>query len=244
LHLATCNQSTEGRLSMPKSKHLDTLLELKDNPSQSQRSLAHKLNISLGLTNSILQNLIHRGLIKAQKMSGRKILYLITPKGMVQAANFIYDRVRETQHYYQYAKDLLTTHFTNLYDKGARKAAIYGTSQLAEITYLSLLDSPLRLHSIITDEPAPSASSSTSALSKKKFLGHEVLTLSDFTQKISQTPTPGSLIILSTVSQEKDEKGKDKTKAQSLKTEIKKYKNVKDNLKIVKVEDILKNLKP
>jgi len=56
---------------------------------------------------------------------------------MVQATNFIYDRVRETQHYYQYTKDLLTTHFTNLYDKGVRKAVIYGTGQLAEITYLS-----------------------------------------------------------------------------------------------------------
>jgi len=204
---------------MPTKKHLDTLLELKDNPSQSQRSLAHKLNISLGLTNSILQNLIHRGLIKAQKMTGRKILYLITPKGMVQATNFIYDRVRETQHYYQYAKDLLTAHFTNLYDKGARKAAIYGTGQLAEIAYLSLLDSPLKLHSIITDDPASSSS-------KKKFLGHEVLTLSVFAQKISETLTPENLIILSTVSQEKDEKGKDETKTQSLKAEIKKYKNL------------------
>jgi len=235
---------------MPTKKHLDTLLELKDDPSLSQRSLAHKLNISLGLTNSILQNLIHRGLIKVQKMTGRKILYLITPQGMVQATNFIYDRVRETQHYYQYAKDLLTTHFTNLYDKGVRKAAIYGTGQLAEITYLSLLDSPLKLSSIITDEPAPASapttsapavSSSTSALSKKKFLGLEILTLSDFVQKISETPALENLIILSTVSQEKDEKGKDKTKTQSLKTEIKKYQNIRGNLKIINLEDILRN---
>ena len=217
---------------MSTKKHLDTLLELKENPSLSQRSLAHKLNISLGLTNSILQNLIHRGLIKAKKMTGRKILYLITPKGMVQATNFIYDRVRETQHYYQYTKDLLTTHFTNLYDKGVRKAVIYGTGQLAEITYLSLLDSPLKLHSILTDG---------SASSKKKFLGHEILTLSEFVQKISETPAPENLIILSTVSQEKDEKGKDKT--QSLKTEIKKYKNLPKNIQIINLESILKNVK-
>jgi len=209
---------------MPKSKHLDTLLELKENPSLSQRSLAHKLNISLGLTNSILQNLIHRGLIKAKKMTGRKILYLITPKGMIQATNFIYDRVRETQHYYQYTKDLLTTHFTNLYDKGVRRAAVYGTGQLAEITYLSLLDSPLRLYSIITDDPAAS---------KKKFLGHEILTLSDFAQKMSQAPTPENLIILSTVSQEED-------KTLSLETEIKKYKNLPKKIQIINLESILK----
>lgn len=205
---------------MPKSKHLDTLLELKDDPSLSQRSLAHKLNISLGLTNSILQNLIYRGLIKAKKMTGRKILYLITPKGMVQATNFIYDRVRETQHYYQYAKDLLTTHFINLYDKGARKAVIYGTGQLAEITYLSLLDSPLKLHSILNDDPF-----------KKKFLGHEVLTLSDFIEKHSQQLSEKSqkeLVIVSTVNPGK------------LWQEIKKYKNLKDNLKIINLEDILK----
>ena len=219
---------------MPKSKHLDTLLELKDDPSLSQRSLAHKLNISLGLTNSILQNLIHRGLIKAQKMTGRKILYLITPKGIVQATNFIYDRVRETQHYYQYAKDLLTTRFINLYDKGVRKAAVYGTGQLAEITYLSLLDSSLKLHSIITDEL-------DLAFSKKKFLGHEVLTLSEFAQKISETPTPENLIILSTISQEKDEKVTDKK--QSLKTEIKKYRNLSQKIKIINLESILKNVK-
>ena len=221
---------------MPKSKHLDTLLELKENPNLSQRSLSHKLNISLGLTNSILQNLIHRGLIKAQKMTGRKILYLITPKGMVQATNFIYDRVRETQYYYQYAKDLLTTHFNDLYTKGKRRVVIYGTGQLAEITYLSLLDSPLKLHSILTDDPAP-------ASAQQKFLGHEVLTLSDFAQKISETPAPENLIILSTISQEKDEKGKDKTKTQSLKTEIKKYKNLPKNLQIINLESILKNIK-
>lgn len=225
---------------MSTKKHLDTLLELKDDPSLSQRSLAHRLNISLGLTNSILQNLIHRGLIKVQKMTGRKILYLITPKGMVQATNFIYDRVRETRHYYQYAKDLLTTHFNDLYTKGKRRAVIYGTGQLAEITYLSLLDSTLKLHSIIRDEPALAASSSSSALSKKKFLGHEVFTLPEFVQKISEAPTPENLIILSTVSQEKDEKGKDKTKTQSLKTEIKKYKNIPKNIQIINLENILK----
>jgi DNA-binding MarR family transcriptional regulator len=210
---------------MPEKKHLDTLLEIKDNPSLSQRSLAHKLNISLGLTNAILQNLIHRGWIKAQKMTGRKILYLITPQGMARVTNLVYDRFRETQHYYQYTKELLASYLTELYTKGKRRAAIYGINQLAEITYLSLLDSPLRLHSIITDDPSSS---------KKKFLGQEVLTLSDFTQKISETPNPENLIILSTVSQEENK---------ILIEEIKKYKNLSKKIKIINLEDILKNIK-
>ena len=210
---------------MPTQKHLDTLLELKENPSVSQRSLAHKLNISLGLTNAILQNLIHRGWVKVQKMTGRKILYLITPQGIARATNLVYDRFRETQNYYQYTKELLTSYLTDLYNQGKRRAAIYGTTQLAEITYLSLLDSPLKLHSIITDDPASS---------KKKFLGHEVLTLSDFIEKYSQQLSEKSqeeLVIISTVNPGK------------LQQEIKKYKKIKDNLKIINLEDILRNLK-
>jgi len=223
---------------MPERKHLETLLEIKQNPSLTQRSLAHRLNISLGLTNAILQNLIHRGWIKAKKITGRKILYLITPQGIARATSLVYDRFRETQNYYQYTKEMLTSYLNNLYTKGRGKAAIYGTSQLAEIAYLSLLDSPLQLHSIITDDPS---------LSKKKFLGHEVLTLSDFAQKISETSNLENLIVLSTVSQEEREEGKEhkgegEDKTLSLETEIKKYKNIEDNLKIVNLEFILKNL--
>ena len=207
------------------SQHeLKTLLEIKDDPSLSQRSLAHKLNISLGLTNAILQNLIHRGWIKAQKMTGRKILYLITPQGMARVTNLVYDRFRETQHYYQYTKELLTSYLTDLYTKGKRRAAIYGINQLAEITYLSLLDSSLRLHSIITDNTSSS---------KKKFLGHEVLTLPDFSQKTSEIPNPENLIILSTVSQEENK---------ILITEIKKFKNLSKKIKIINLENILKNI--
>ena len=210
---------------MPTQKHLDTLLELKENPSVSQRSLAHKLNISLGLTNAILQNLIHRGWVKVQKMTGRKILYLITPQGIARATNLVYDRFRETQNYYQYTKELLTSYLTDIYNQGKRRAVIYGTNQLAEITYLSLLDSPLKLHSIITVDPT---------LPKKKFLGHEVLTLSDFIEKYSQQLSEKSqeeLVIISTVNPGK------------LQQEIKKYKKIKDNLKIINLEDILRNLK-
>jgi DNA-binding MarR family transcriptional regulator len=204
---------------MPKNE-LNTLLELKENPSLSQRSLAHKLNISLGLTNAILQNLIHRGWIKAKKLTGRKILYLITPQGMARATNLIYDRFRETQNYYQYTKELLTAYLNDLYSQGERKAIIYGTNQLAEITYLSLLDSPLKLHSILSDD-----------LSKKKFLGQQVFLISDFIKRYSQnlSPTLQNLIILST------------TNSDNLLQEIKKYENIYKNIKIIDIEKILKN---
>jgi hypothetical protein len=61
-----------------------------------------------------------------------------------------------------------------------------------------------------------------------------VLILSDFSQKISEIPNPENLIILSTVSQEENK---------ILITEIKKYKNLSKKIKIINLEDILKNVK-
>ena len=206
---------------MPTEKHLDTLLQIKADPSQSQRSLSLKLNISLGLTNSILQNLIHRGWIKAQKMTGRKILYLITPEGMANVSRLMYNRFQETLHYYHYTKDLLIAYLMKLYQQGEKTINIYGTGQLAEITYYAGIDTPLKLNAIISDDP-----------SKKIFLGHEVLSLSDFIEKYSQQLSKKSqkeLLIISTVNPDK------------LQQEIKKYQNIQGNLKIINLEDILKN---
>ena len=200
---------------------LKTLLERKADPSQSQRSLSRKLNISLGLTNSILQNLIYRGWIKVQKMTGRKILYLITPEGMANVSRLMYSRFQETLHYYHYTKDLLTAYLIKLYQQGEKAINIYGTGQLAEITYYAGIGTPLKLNAIITDDP-----------SKKIFLGHEVLSLSDFIEKYSQQLSEKSqkeLLIISTVNPDK------------LQQEIKKYKNISKNLKIINLEVILKN---
>lgn len=204
---------------MPKSE-LDTLMEIKNNPSTTQRSLSRKLNISLGLTNSILQNLIHRGWIKVQKMTGRKILYLITPEGMANVSRLMYSRFQETLHYYHYTKDLLTAYLIKLYQQGERTINIYGTGQLAEITYYAGISTPLKLNAIISDDP-----------SKEKFLGQQTISIEDFLSQCSNYNNLSNqkIIILSTNNPEK------------LTKKINKYKNIQKNIKIIDIENILKN---
>lgn len=207
-------------LTMSKPE-LDTLLELKENPSLSQRSLSRKLNISLGLTNSILKNLISRGWLKVKKDTGRKLLYIITPKGMANVSRLMYNRFQETFHYYHYAKDLLTAYLIRLYQQGEKTVNIYGTGQLAEITYYAGISTPLKLNAIITDDP-----------SKEKFLGQQTISITNFLSQYSNHNNLSSkkIIILSTNNPEK------------LIKEIKKHKNIQKNIKIINIESILKNL--
>ena len=205
---------------MPTKKHLDTLLELKENPSLSQRSLAHKLNISLGLTNSILKNLINRGWLKAKKDTGRKLLYIITPQGMANVSRLMYSRFQETLHYYHYTKDLLTAYLMKIYQQGERTVNIYGTGQLAEITYYAGISTPLKLNTIISDVP-----------SKEKFLGQQTISIENFLSQYSNHTNLSSkkIVILSTNNPEK------------LTNEINKYKNIQKNIKIINIETILKS---
>ena len=153
---------------------LKTLLEIKENPTLTQRSLSHRLNISLGLTNAILQNLIHRGWIKAKKDTGRKLLYIITPQGMTNVSRLMYKRFQETLHYYHYTKDLLTAYLIKLYQQRKKTINVYGTGQLAEITYYAGISTPLKLNAIISDDP-----------SKEKFLGQKTISIVNFLSQYS-----------------------------------------------------------
>lgn len=203
------------------SQHeLKTLLEIKEDSSVTQRSLAHRLNISLGLTNAIIKNLIHRGLIKAKKDTGRKLLYIITPKGMANVSRLMYSRFQETLHYYHYTKDLLTAYLMKLYQQGEKTINIYGTGQLAEITYYAGISTPLKLNAIISDDT-----------SKEKFLGQQTISIANFLSQYSNPTNLSSkkIIILSTNNPEK------------LTKEINKYKNIQKNTKIINIETILKN---
>jgi predicted transcriptional regulator len=206
---------------MTERKHLDTLLEIKNNPFLTQRTLAHKLNISLGLTNSILKNLISRGLIKAKKDTKKKLLYIITPQGMANISLLMYARFQETLHYYHYTKELLTAYLMKLYQQGEGRVHIYGTGQLAEITYYAGISTPLKLNAVITDDP-----------SKEKFLGHQTISIENFLSEYSNDNkfSNQKVIILST------------DNPNELTKEINKYKNIRKNVKIINMETILKNL--
>jgi len=205
---------------MPKHE-LNTLLEIKQNPSLSQRSLSHKLNISLGLTNAIIKNLIHRGWLKVKKDTGRKLLYIITPEGTANVSRLMYTRFQETLHYYHYTKDLLTAYLIKLYQQGEKTINIYGTGQLAEITYYAGISTPLKLNDIISDDP-----------SKEKFLGHQTISMENFLSQYSNYNNLSNqkIIILSTNNPEK------------LTKEISKYKNVSKNIKIINIESVLKTI--
>ena len=60
---------------------------LKEDPHASQRALAKKVNMSLGMMNAILGRFVERGWIMLTNVNGRKFVYAVTPEGISELTN-------------------------------------------------------------------------------------------------------------------------------------------------------------
>ena len=59
---------------------------LKEAPQASQRTLAKKANMSLGMMNAILGRFVERGWIMLTNVNGRKLAYAVTAEGISELA--------------------------------------------------------------------------------------------------------------------------------------------------------------
>jgi hypothetical protein len=115
------------------------LLELLgENSDISQRHVAKRAGISLGLTNLILKRLITTGHIKVMNLNSRKVSYLLTPKGMQEKANRSYQYLLQTIRTFQDLRSRIDTLVDELLKQGHRSFGIKGESELTNLLELSL----------------------------------------------------------------------------------------------------------
>jgi hypothetical protein len=128
------------------------LLEAVEQDSRvTQRGLATKLGIALGLTNIYLKRLVRKGFIKCVNVQSNRISYLITPHGIAEKARLTYEFMDYSLHLYGEVRQRLRA---VLQDCAAahRRVAIFGRGEAAEIAYLSLKECGLEPVAVFDDE--------------------------------------------------------------------------------------------
>jgi ribosomal protein S25 len=108
----------------------------------TQRGLASKLGIALGLANIYLKRMIHKGYIKCVNVQPNRISYLITPRGIAEKARLTYEFMDYSLHLYGEVRQHLREAMQDCAAAGKR-VAIYGSGEAAELAYLSLKESGL-----------------------------------------------------------------------------------------------------
>jgi|SRR5215467_202746 len=114
------------------------LSELDRNGGATQRSLATKLGVALGLTNLYLKRLARKGHIKVTTIPRNRIRYLLTPQGFAEKSRLTYQYMQYSLSYYRDMRGRLKDMLSSLEDIHGQRVAICGTGELAELAYLAL----------------------------------------------------------------------------------------------------------
>lgn len=132
------------------------LATLESGDAVSQRSLASRLGIALGLTNLLVQRLARRGFIRVIRIRPRRVRYLLTPAGIAAKAAMSQAAFSRSVHRYREARDRVLSAFDRVsasWPAGARSKPVVflGTGEVAEIGYICLHDTDLTLAGVIDD---------------------------------------------------------------------------------------------
>ncbi len=148
------------------------LLEAVERDEQiTQRSLASALGIALGLANLYLKRLVRKGYIKCVNVRSNRLLYLITPTGLVEKTRLTYEFIDYSLDLYRGVRQNLKTVLEPLVQAGLTNIAIHGTGEAAELAYLSLREQGIEAAAIFDVCPGG------------RFLGMIVQSISDLDVK-------------------------------------------------------------
>src|SRR5262247_1007614 len=125
------------------ARDLEILTAVDEGGAFTQRALAQRLGVALGLTNLYLKRLSRKGYLKIvefpRKPATRKRLrYLLTPKGIAEKTRLTYEHMSYALNLYRRTRETLRQTLAELTPAGAKRIALYGTGDAAELAYLTL----------------------------------------------------------------------------------------------------------
>ena len=125
------------------TRALEILSAIEEGRPLSQRALAERLGIALGLVNLYLRRLSRKGYVKITefpvKPAARKRLnYLLTPKGLTEKSRLAYQHMVYSLNLFRRTRETLRGSLALLVAQGMKRVALYGPGEAAELAYLTL----------------------------------------------------------------------------------------------------------
>jgi len=130
---------------------LHLLEEIERNHSPSQRQLARHLDISLGLANSFIKRLAHKGYFKVTHIPKNRVRYILTPKGAAEKSRLTYEYIKLSYVFFKDARKKMQKLLKDLESQGVKRVIFFGATELAEIAYLSLQYTNIELAAVLDD---------------------------------------------------------------------------------------------
>lgn len=137
-------------MELESRRDLQLLEALEREATITQRTLASRLGMALGLTNLYLKRLVRKGYVKCVTVSPNRLVYSLTPKGVARKARLTYEFMKYSLDFYRDARQHLRR---SLVDAVAeqKRVAIFGTGDAAELVFLLVRDMGLELVAVFDE---------------------------------------------------------------------------------------------
>jgi DNA-binding MarR family transcriptional regulator len=139
----------ETRSNQEAYRTLQLMHELEQDDSLSQRELAGRLGVAVGLVNSYLKNLVAKGFLRVRNYPRNRYAYLLTPKGIAEKSRLAYQHLHYFNNLYTVVRQDYLSLFRRLQDNGCRSVIFCGVDEVAEIASISLQETDLALTAVI-----------------------------------------------------------------------------------------------
>jgi DNA-binding MarR family transcriptional regulator len=116
-------------------RDLRLLEAIEQESTVTQRGLALRLGIALGLTNLYLKRLIRKGYVKCVTVAPNRLVYMVTPRGLARKARLTFEFMKYSLDFYRDARQHIRQSLAEMVETRNR-IAIFGTGDVAELVYL------------------------------------------------------------------------------------------------------------
>lgn len=138
---------------------LELLSLIEADDKVTQRDLAKRLGVALGLANTYLKRCVRTGLIKVQQAPTKRYSYYMTPKGFSEKSRLTAEFLKQSFNFFRVSRQQLGEIFKTIGSRPNIRIALIGKSDLAEVAILNAAESGCAL-TVIVDPAAAKTTSS------------------------------------------------------------------------------------
>ncbi|MBI4230646.1 MAG: winged helix-turn-helix transcriptional regulator [Planctomycetes bacterium] len=127
------------------------LEELQQDPTLTQRELASRVGMALGVTNAYLKRLAKKGFLKVSTLPRKRLKYFLTPKGVARKVQITYEYLYYSLRFHRLAREESRRLLERIRAGGGRRVRLLGAGDLAEVFCLEARGSGVEIVSVHDD---------------------------------------------------------------------------------------------
>jgi DNA-binding MarR family transcriptional regulator len=129
-------------------RELEILTAIGEQQPLTQRALAERVGVALGLTNLYLKRLAKKGYVKIadfrhKPAAGKRLRYILTARGIAEKSRLTYEHAAYALRLYARARQTLRESLSLVPQRGFKRIALFGVGEAAELAYLTLKEAGL-----------------------------------------------------------------------------------------------------